>query len=110
MIGHEETKKMRCFFFKVCDVELCPMKYKDSKVIYVVIKVRMGCLREGLATLGSRNFGCPHERWFHSHCVPVIFLLLRAVVQVLKSVLIISNTFVHNITVRILISGIYGKD
>lgn len=45
IIGHEETET-RCFFFKVCDVELCPVKYKDSKAICVVIKVRMGCLRE----------------------------------------------------------------
>lgn len=32
----------------------------------------------GLARLGSMNFGCPRERRFHSHCIPVVFLLLSS--------------------------------
>lgn len=71
----------------------CTMKSTDNKAICVIIKVRMGLLAKkellGLAALESSSLGLPHKRWFHSHCMPVAFLLLGALVQVLKSVLII---------------------
>jgi len=34
------------FFFEMYDVKLFTMKYKDRRAIYVVTKVRMGCLLE----------------------------------------------------------------
>jgi len=67
----------------------------------------------GFATLGSSSFGLPHEKCFYSHCMPVIFLLLRAVVQVLKSVLImlcIKDGINITYTVRLWISRRYSKD
>lgn len=66
----------------------------------------------GFAMLGSSSFGLPHERWFCFHCMPVFFLLLRAVVRVLKSVLIIlciKDGISIAYTVRIWISRRYSK-
>lgn len=43
----------------------------------------------GLAILESSSLGAPHKRWVYSHCMYITLLLLRIVVQVIKSVLIL---------------------
>lgn len=43
----------------------------------------------GLVTLESSSLGLPHEGLFHSRFMHVTFLLLRATVQVPKSVLLL---------------------
>lgn len=105
-----------CFFFE-CEVKLCVMKCKDSKAIYIVITSEDGMLARkkllAFATLGSSSFCLAHQRWFHSHCLPVIFFLLRATMQVLKFVLIrlcIKGGVSIVYTVKTWISRGYSKD